>query len=70
MRALIRPASMAHRVAVVRIHGVIRGPELLRLMRAPLEDPAWAPGFSVVWDARAIRVLDLAPEDLPPFEAQ
>lgn len=54
-------------MAVVRIQGVVRGPDLLTLSTAPLEAPGWKPDFSIVWDIRGLAVLDLVPGDLPQF---
>src|SRR5688572_15237514 len=56
-----------HRLAVVRLTDEVDGPEILRAMRALFLDRRWRPGCRVLWDARAVRVLDLLPEHLPTF---
>jgi hypothetical protein len=66
MRLAIR-VDPTVKLAVVRVAGTVRGPDLLELMGAPTADPAWERGFSIAWDVRALGVLDLVPGDLPPF---
>jgi hypothetical protein len=66
MRLTIRVDPTA-RLAVVRVAGTVRGPDLLALVGAPLADPAWEPGFSIAWDVRGLGVVDLVPADLAPF---
>ena len=60
----IDPAS---RLACIRMWGVVTGPEMLEAARSVHEDPAWQPGFDVVWDCSAVRSHDVVPADIEPL---
>ena len=58
-----------HRLAVVRLGDYVEGFGLVRALEALYRTPGFRPGFSTVWDARDIRVLDLLPAHIAMVEA-
>lgn len=50
-----------HRLGRVELSGQIHGEEVLEAIRALLYHVDWQPGFSDLWDARAITLLVLDP---------
>ena len=56
----------ARRLAAVTLAGPLRGPDLVRAVRALHGDPRWRPEFDTVWDGMALTGLHL---DLPDVHA-
>ncbi|HLA64657.1 MAG TPA: hypothetical protein VK610_09540 [Rhodothermales bacterium] len=54
----------AHRLGVVRLHGVTDGADVAAAVAALAADQAWDPTYDAVWDCRGITKLDMAPTDL------
>lgn len=54
----------AHALAHVRLDGVVTGGDLSRAVGRLLRDPAWVPGYGVLWDVRGAARLWLEPADV------
>lgn len=48
-------------LAIVQLVGHVTGDELVDVYRRHLGDPAWHPAFRLLWDLRAIDLVDLDP---------
>src|SRR5918994_709151 len=59
----------ARKLVTVTMSGTVRGEDIAATVGAIYFDPAWVPGFGVLYDARAITELLLDPEDMPRIVA-
>lgn len=55
------------RIGVIRLYGGVSGDELIEAVKTLYSGDDWQPGFNILWDARAIAQLVLAPEDADAF---
>lgn len=62
----IDPAS---RLAYARMWGEVDGANMLALISAVHDDPAWQPGFDAVWDCSTVSAHIVLPDDVPPIVA-
>lgn len=53
----------SHRLAAIRFYGTVTGTDILEGIRSLYSDPAWEPGFQMIWDARDVAQLILDPAD-------
>ena len=57
------------RLAVAVSPAKLTSAEISAGMRQVFGDPAWQPGFDIIWDGRQIEQLLLTPEDIPEIMA-
>ena len=57
----------AARLATAQLSGSVRGPDIAATYATIYRDPAFGPGFDLLWDATAITELLLDLNDLPSF---
>jgi hypothetical protein len=62
----IDPSSQ---IGVIRLYDVVIGADLYDAVETFFGDDAWQPGFRLIWDARAVSRLVLAPEDADAFSS-
>ena len=69
-----RPFSYAidgeARLAVGRMWGDVTGADMLALLEAVHQDPAWHDGFDALWDCSRVRVHIVAPDEVEPLVAE
>jgi hypothetical protein len=54
----------SRRLAIARVAGTVHGHEIAGMIEGLFKDPAWEPGFDVVWDGTAVTELLLEPDDI------
>ena len=60
--------SEEEELGVVELSGTVRWPDVADAMRALFLHPGWSPDYTVLWDTRHVRSVDIPPDAIPDIQ--